>query len=238
MPAFAPPAPHGPIQAITPRLHIVRGSMRMNPMLRLSRNMAILRDDDGLSLVNPIRLNADGETALEALGPVKRLFRLGSMHGIDDPYYRQRFGAEFWCQEGGLTYPAPPIDRPLHEGVALPIPGAQLFCFEGTIQPEAALVVHGTPNVLLTCDSIQHYADYSNNNLMARLAMLFIGFAKTTVIGPIWLKAMTPAAESLRSEFDRLLDLDFDAVMGAHGTFLAADAKNGVRDAVTRAFGS
>ena len=87
--SYAKPCPHGPIETITDRLSFVRGSMRMNALLRISRNMAIVRDGDGLTLVNPIRLTASGEEALARLGAVRRILRLGAMHGIDDTYYRR-----------------------------------------------------------------------------------------------------------------------------------------------------
>jgi len=90
--------------------------------------------------------------------------------------------------------------------------------------------------LLLTCDAIQHYGDYSNNNLPARLIMPFIGFPKTTVIGPFWLKLVTPQGSTLRDEFIRLLDLDFDSLCSAHGTLLKTDAHEAVRRAVARTF--
>lgn len=231
---FAKPCPHGPIRTVTDRLHFVRGSIRFNALLRLSRNMAILKDDDGLTLVNPIRLNPSGEEALTRLGVVRRILRLGAMHGIDDAYYKARFNAELWAQASGTIYPDPPID--LDISVEFPLPNATLFRFEKTQQPEAALLVPDARGVLLTCDAIQHYGDYTYNNLLARMAMPFIGFSKTTVVGPVWLKRVTPAGKSLRSEFDRLLDLDFDALLGAHGTFLDHGAKASVRAAVGRKF--
>lgn len=233
---FPAAVPHGAIEALTERLFVVHGGIRLKGILRISRNMAILRDGDALTLVNPIRLDAEGEAALERLGSVERILRLGAMHGIDDPYYKHRFGAEFWCQVGGGIYPDPPIDRPLDEQTVLPFPDAELFCFGGTREPEAALLLREGPGVLLTCDAVQHYADYGHHNLAARLTMPLIGFSKTTLLGPIWLKAMTPAGGSLRGEFERLLELDFDALLAAHGTWLPAGAKAGVRRAVKRAF--
>lgn len=234
---FPPPQPHDPIQALTDRLYLVRGSVRMNAVLRLSRNMVIVRHGDELTLVNPIRLNAEGESALRALGTIKRLLRLGALHGIDDPWYKHRFGAELWCQPGGTAHPEPPMDHPLGPDAELPFPEARLFCFSGTRQPEAALLIQDPPGILLTCDAIQHYGDYSHNNFMARLAMPFIGFPKSTVLGPFWLKMMTSAGGSLRGEFDRLLKLDFDALIAAHGTYLPSGAKASVRQAVGKAFG-
>ena len=237
MPRDFPAAlPHGPIEALTERVHAVRGCIRVNGVLRISRNMAVVRHGDGLTLVNPIRLNAAGERALEELGRVRAILRLGAMHGRDDPYCKHRFGCEFWCQPGGTVYPGPPLDRPLGPDCALPFPDAELFCFDGARQPEAALLVRDGPGVLLTCDAIQHYGDYSNHNVLARLSMPLIGFSKKTLVGPIWLKRMTPPGGSLRTEFERLLERDFDALLAAHGTWLPAGAKAGVHDAVRRAF--
>ena len=211
--------------------------MRMNAVLRISRNMVIIRHGDEFSLVNPIRLTAEGEGELGNLGVVKRIIRLGAFHGIDDPWYKHRFGAELWAQPAGAAYPEPPVDRLLEPDTALPFPEAELFCFNGTRQPEAALLIREPPGILVTCDAVQHYSDYSHNNLMARLAMPFIGFPKTTILGPFWLKMMTPEGGSLRTEFDRLLELDFDALIAAHGTYLPSGAKAGVRRAVEKALG-
>lgn len=97
MPAFPPPQPHGPVRALTDRLYVVRGVMRMNPLLRISRNMAVVRHGGDLTLVNPIRLTVDGEREIRDLGTVKRILRLGAFHGIDDPWYKHRFGAELWA---------------------------------------------------------------------------------------------------------------------------------------------
>ncbi len=138
MTTYPPPQTHDPIQALTDRLYVVRGAVRMNPVLRLSRNMVIVRHGAELTVVNPIRLSAAGERELRDLGTVKRILRLGALHGIDDPWYRHRFGAELWCQPGGTAYPEPPPDRPLEPDTELPFPDAELFCFNGTRQPEAA----------------------------------------------------------------------------------------------------
>ena len=120
---------------------MVRGGIRLKGVLRISRNMAIVRNGDELALVNPIRLDADGERDLRALGTVKHVVRLGAMHGKDDPYYVERAGAELWCQPGGSTYPEPAAGHALGADGALPFPDAELFCFEGAQQPEAAILL-------------------------------------------------------------------------------------------------
>lgn len=53
MNTFAPAQPHDPIESLTDRLYVARGAMRMNSVLRISRNMVIIRHGDDLTLVNP-----------------------------------------------------------------------------------------------------------------------------------------------------------------------------------------
>jgi len=234
--AYAPAYPHDPIEEILPDVYLVRGSVRLNALMRITRNMAIVRHQGELSLVDPLRLNEEGERQLRALGDVKRILRLGPMHGLDDPYYVDRFEAELWTPGESSTYPLPPPDRRLTPALELPFPDAELFCFEGTQQPECALLIRRAGGLLLTCDSIQHYGDYRHNTLLARSVMPFIGFPRTTIVGPIWLKLMTPEGGSLRGEFERLLTLEFDQLLSAHGSLLRSGAREAVRKAVARAF--
>ncbi len=231
-----PVTPHDPIEEIAADLFMVRGSVRMNPLARITRNMAIVRHRGELNLVNPIRLDEEGERQLLALGDVKRVLRLGPLHGLDDPYYVERFGAEFWAQGESETYPEQKIEQRLTTDRPLPFPDGELFAFEGTKQPESILLIRRDPGILLTCDSIQHYGDYRHNTLLPRLMMPLIGFPRTTVVGPIWLKIMTPEGASLKSEFERLLTLDFDRLLSAHGSLLTSGAKNSVASAVRKAF--
>ncbi len=231
-----PPQPHDPIEEIASDLFMVRGSIRMNALMRITRNMAIVRHRGELSLVNPIRLDAEGERQLRELGEVKRILRLGPLHGLDDAYYVERFGAELWAPGESRAYPEPKLDQLLAPERPLPFPEAELFPFEGALQPESALLIHRDPGVLLSCDAIQHYGDYRHNSLVARLVMPFIGFPKTSVVGPIWLKLMTPEGGSLKAVFERLLQLDFDRLLSAHGSLLASGAKESVTRAVRKAF--
>ena len=235
-PVYPPVHPHDPIEEIAQDIFMVRGSLKMNALLRISRNMAVIRHDGELTLIDPIRLYAAEEKKLQTLGSIKHVMRLGAMHGLDDPYYVNTFQATFWCQPGGSIYTQPNIDVVMRPDGRLPFPDAELFCFNGTVQPESALVLQRGKGLLLTCDALQHYGDYKHNNLPARLVLPLLGFPKTTLVGPVWLKRMTPAEASLRREFERLLTHDFDALLSAHGSFLAHGAKAAVRAAVERAF--
>jgi hypothetical protein len=234
---YAPAFPHDQIEAIAAEVFMVRGSLRMNPLIRISRNMCIVRHGGELSLINAIRLTEAGIAALERLGTVKRIIRLGALHGLDDAWYVNRFDADFWCAPGRQKYAQPAIDVELHERRPLPFPGAKLFCFH-TVQPESAILLERGRGLLLTCDAIQHYGDYRYMSPTAKLILPFIGFPKSTIIGPIWLKAMSPKGGSLREDFDRLLTLDFDSLLSAHGSFLPSGARRAVELAVRKTFAS
>jgi len=228
--------PHGGLEAIAEGVYVVRGSIKLNPLVRITRNMVVVQGEGGVTLIHAVRVNEETEQAICALGDIKYVLRLGAMHGVDDPYYVERFGAKFCCAPGGTAYPGPDIDVPLKEMLDLAITDAELFEFSGSKQPEAALLVRRGSGLLITCDAIQHYGDFSYNNTLAKLLMPFLGFKKTTLIGPIWLKAMTPEDASLQEEFERLVELPFDSLIAAHGTHLVSGAKDSVRAAIGRAY--
>jgi hypothetical protein len=234
--AYPPVCPHGPIKQIGDDLFAVHGSIRMKTVLRISRNMAIVRNGSELTLVNPVRLDEQGLKSLDALGTVKHLLRLGGAHGADDPFYMERYKPTFWAQTGEIGYQKPHIDKPLVDGGELPFVGARLFCFNGSRIQESVVVIERGSGVLLTCDSLQHYGDYSQHNILARLMMPFIGFPRRTVVGLFWLKFATPEGASLQPEFDRLLRFKFDALLAAHGTCLSNGAHASVQRAVDEAF--
>lgn len=228
--------PHGDIEEIGSDAFMVRGSIKLNPLMRITRNMGIIREGSELTLVNPIRLNSKVEADLKSLGEVKNIIRLGAFHGIDDPYYVETFAAQFWSQSGGTTYTEPVVDIEIGMGGLTPVSDCEIFQFKGTAQPECALLLNRDNGILFTCDAIQHYGDYSYNNWLARLVMPRIGFPKTTIIGPIWLKLMTPEGASLEAEFQRLLQHEFSSLLSGHGTFLTQGAKEAVQIAVQKAF--
>lgn len=227
---------HDPIEEIQADVFMVRGCIELNALMTITRNMAIVRHAGELTLVDPIRLSAAEEKRLDALGAVKRILRLGSLHGVDDPYYIERYAAQLWAPGPSSAHPEPKPTLTFDATTALPFPDAELFCFHGLRQPEAALLLRRGKGLLITCDAIQHYGDYRHNNLPARLLMPFIGFPKTTVVGPIWVKMMTPEGGSLDSEFRRLLALEFDQLLSAHGSLLETGAHAACERAVDKMF--
>ncbi len=228
--------PHDPIEEIQPDVFMVRGSIKMNALMTITRNMAIVRHDGELTLVDPIRLAPGEEKRLEELGSVKRVLRLGSLHGVDDPYYMERYGAELWAPGLSEAHPEPKPTLTWDESTPLPFPDAELFRFQGLNQPEGALLLRRGQGLLVTCDAIQNYGDYSHCSLLPRILLPFVGFPKTTIVGPVWVKMMTPEGGNLEGEFRRLLELDFAQLLSAHGTLLESGAHEACKRAVDNTF--
>ncbi|MCU0919067.1 MAG: hypothetical protein MUF16_01825 [Burkholderiaceae bacterium] len=232
----APAFPHDRIEPVADDVFVVRGSLRLNPLVRISRSMTVLRVGAELTLLNAIRLGPQGEAELRRLGRVVRIVTLGALHGLDDAWYQQQHGAEIWTRPGSRRYPPLPGFKLLGGAAPLPVPGTRLFTFDSAAQPESALLLERGGGLLVTADSVQHYGDYHQHSPFAKMVMPFIGFPKTTLVGPIWLKEVTPRGGSLRGDFERLLQWRFDSLMSAHGSFLARGAHAAVAAAVRKAF--
>ncbi|MCP4810227.1 MAG: hypothetical protein GY913_24125 [Proteobacteria bacterium] len=212
---------HGELTEEFPDIFWVQGTVRMAPGMLTPRNMVVLRHEGDLTLLNTVRLDEDGLAALDALGQVKHLVKLGS-HGMDDPFYLDRYGASRWgCP--GVTSSS--ITHRLGEDV-FPVRWAEVFLFEQTLGGEGALLADRDGGVLLTCDAVQNWPDTEGCSLLAKPITLAAGFtARSPVIGPPWRRAMTPKGGSLRGDFDRLAALSFEHVIGAHGKPLRGGAQ-------------
>lgn len=231
------PAPysHDGIEPLFEDVFRVHGTIRIGPGLSFGRNMVILRDGAALTVINSVRLDGETETELDALGRVRHVVRLGHFHGIDDRYYVERYGAEFWCQPDSANYPEPKPTQVLTEQTTLPVGDAALFLFRETRFPEGAILLRRHGGLLITCDSLQHWKDWHHCSLPARLMMPLLGFKLTTIVGPPWRKRMTQKGGSLKPDFDRLLALEFDHHIGAHGTLCRGGAHRLAQAAVAAA---
>ncbi|MHA1537369.1 MAG: hypothetical protein ACTSUD_07425 [Alphaproteobacteria bacterium] len=227
---------HDPIEELFEDVFWVQGSMRMGPGMRINRNMVVLREGGELTLISPVRMSPEGEAALDALGTVKHVMRIGPGHSLDDRYYAERYGAEFWRNGKVGKGSEPKPTKTLDSGARLPVKDAELFAFEETRLPEFAIVIKREGGILITCDALQNWENRRNCSLLAHIALPILGIKLGTAVGPIWKKAMTREGGSLLPDFERLLELDFDHLIAAHGALCRGGAKARVRAAVDRAF--
>lgn len=202
--------------------------MRMAPGMVINRVMTVLRHDGELTIVNAIRPHDPG--ILDALGKVAHVVKIGT-HGVDDPWFVDHYGATRWAAEGIDA------DRALGPDTEVPLPDVSVFRFEHTKAPELALLLNRDGGLLVTCDAVQHWSDTGRCSLIAKAATYAMGFnARPAQIGPPWRRAMTPEGGSLEPDFRRLLDLEFDHLIGGHGNPLLGGAHDALRATVDATF--
>jgi hypothetical protein len=227
--------PHGPIEEVFPDVFHVTGTMRaefFGSMWQFNRNMTIVRDGGRLTLINTVRLDEAGLAALEALGTVANVVRIGDMHGVDDRFYVDRYEAQFWAMPGmrigaGLT-----VDHALTEGGKMPFAGCSMFTFTTTQRPECILRLDREGGIMIACDSLQNWVapdELFDDETVAK--MKDMGFFTPTSLGLAWLHESQPKAE----DFVRLKSVPFRHALCGHGA-PARDAMNGYHAAFNRFF--
>jgi len=225
---------------VLPGIHFVTGTIKLpGPPVRFSRNMTVVRSGDRLVVVNSVRLDDAGLAALDKLGKVTDVVRIAGNHGMDDPFYAERYGAKVWVVKGqrytagfGTSKPETyfTADHEMDATTTLPIAGAKLFVIDS--QPsEALLVLAEHDGTLVTGDCLQNWAKPDEYfNWLARPMMRMMGFIKPHNVGPAWLKQTKPPKEQLRA----ILDLAFANVLPAHGAPVLGNARELYRAAIER----
>ena len=236
MPSFPAPQPQGPLQQAFTDIHVLHGTVTMGPGIRIPRTMVVLDDGGSLTVVNAVRPDAAGQAALDALGNVEHVVKIG-MHGMDDAWFLDHYGAALWALPGvdpdGLT-----VTNRLTADGPLPVSWLRLFVFEQVKKPEAALIADRDGGVLLSCDSVQNWTDLDGCSFLAKGVTMAMGFNKRPAnIGPPWRKIQTPTGGSLEADFRRLLDEPFDNLIGGHGKPMKGGAKAALSGTVRAIFG-
>lgn len=222
---FPPALGHGLPVEVFPNIFMVTGSMEtvLNAAdWSFSRNMVIVRQEGELTLVNTIRLDPEGLEALNGLGTVRHVLRLGALHGRDDGFYQHTFGAKLWAPEGVNTESSLTVDHRLREGCACPLQDGSIFGFRTSKLPELILHLDRHGGILISCDALQNWerADpYFSEE--TRLLMADLGYFQRANFGPLWRSLNDPSEE----DFLRLEELSFDHVLCGHGQPLLGGAK-------------
>jgi len=231
MASYPPSLPHGNLTEIFPDIFFVTGQIRVesDPVSEFSRNMVVIRDGPDLTLVNTIRLNSVGLAALDLLGSVKHVVRLGGFHGRDDAFYLDRFDADLWAPEGITCTRGEKIDHLLKDGRKGPNPDSLAIVFYTPKVPEAILHLQRHGCILLTCDSFQNMLGPDKYfNAFAAETKSRLGFFKMAVIGPGWRKF----AEPKESDFESISELNFNHLLSAHGEPLLDSAHQAVASSI------
>ena len=114
---------HGKIQELFPNtVYFVQGTVKLggsaSPIpMTFGRNMTILRDNVSkgdhheLILFNTVRLDEETLTELDKLGTVTHIVKLACFHGMDDPFYKERYpNAIVWAPKNTNYFPNFDVD--------------------------------------------------------------------------------------------------------------------------------
>lgn len=222
---YAPIYPHDPIVEIFENIYLLRGSIKLGFGLSINRNMMILKQGNELTLINAVRMSESELKKLENLGQVRHIIRLGDFHGLDDQFYLDRYQATFWSQSHHVNYPKLIPQQIIQADTQSPIKNSEFFIFEQATCPEAILFIKDK-KLLISTDSIQYWNDWKYFSFLSKIIIYLMGFRLGLFIGGPWLKRVTPKQGSLKSDFDRLLQLDFQHLISAHGVLLQDSAKD------------
>lgn len=233
---YTPVWPHGSLQPAFTDVFFVVGTNITHHAgvdVQTSRTMVVVRERGELTLLNTVRLDDDGLRALDCLGDVRHVVRLGAFHGRDDPFYCDRYRASLWALPGHSHADGRPTDRELSPHAPFPVSDGRPFVFTSSRCPEAAVLLARDGGVLVTCDAIQNWTEVDRFFSRACGEM----FLAQGLIGPAnipstWRHACQPDA----GDFQRLLALPFRHLVSAHGEPLRDDAHARVAASVRAAF--
>ncbi|MEM9492692.1 MAG: hypothetical protein AAGC55_26325 [Myxococcota bacterium] len=215
--SFRPAQPHGDLREVLPDVFFVTGGheMIMDMRYRFSRNMTVVRHGGELTLINNIRLSEAGLAALEALGTVTHLMKIGAFHSVDDAFYLDRYRPQLWALPDMELPEGRDVDHLLSADGPLPVPDASLHVLASSARPEAIVRLDRAGGVLIACDSLQNWAEvdeYFDEATAARMTEM--GFIRPANIGPGWLAFNKPEP----IEFARIKELEFRHLLSGHGT--------------------
>ncbi len=218
---------HGEIQQIFENIFFVPGSIIMAPGFQISRNMIIVRAGKELTLISSVRLNEDGLRALDKLGEVKHVVKLGGYHlgnhnGIDDAFYVNRYQAKLWAMAGMEHSGNLETSYLLKEDGALPFNGASFFSYHTSSMAEGLILIEQEGGILISADSLQNWQQ--GDPLFSEAAatrMQSLGFMRNANVGPEWRRMCEPKAE----DFVRVKNLNFQHLLPSHGNPILNSAK-------------
>lgn len=215
---------HGKIKEVLKNIYFVTGTMKnefFGSMWQFSRNMTIVKEGESLTLLNSVRLNDEGLADLDRLGKVVNVVRLGDMHGVDDPFYVNRYNATFWALPN-MTVQKELTIKPLQEDGEMPLKDCSLFEFKTVKRPECILRLDRDDGIAIACDSLQNWVSHDEFfDDETIVTMTNMDFFKTANFGPAWIYESQPQA----SDFARLKKMQFKHAFCGHGVPLLNNAQ-------------
>jgi hypothetical protein len=200
-------------------------ALKFGPIaIRGNRNMTIVRQADELTLINTVRMDEKGLAQLDALGMVKHIIRVGAFHGMDDPFYKERYGAHVWSVDTPYNATLNAVARPediyfepdtwVTSGSVLPIADAEFIEISDCTPKESVILLQREGGIVLPGDSFQNMDPHGPElNLITTIFHRLGGFRRAHNIGPGWYRVAKPDMD----EVAKILDRGFAHLLPAHG---------------------
>jgi hypothetical protein len=231
---FPPALSHGPITPVVDGVYLVRGGYRMGPGVVISRTMTVVQNPDGLVVLNAMRLSVAGLAELDRLGKVKHLVKLSESHGVDEPFYVDRYKPEVWAMpdakfNGGIT-----ATKVL--GPACPIAGGIVVDFPGSAGwKERGLWIPNAGGTLISCDALQNHVDGEHSNAIGRFMSSMMGFKGGVIVAPMWRKMQKLQGAQVKQALAGISQLSFANLVTGHGPAVVGNAGQLTKTAIERA---
>ncbi|CAM9598871.1 unnamed protein product [Discosporangium mesarthrocarpum] len=225
------PIANGPVVPVpgVEGVYVVEGIFCIAGPLKIARTMCIfVGPDRELTLVNTMRLDARGEAQLRGLGQVKRVVRICSLHGMDDPYYVHRFGAELWGMHG-MTWDEHCI---MCEPVVMTHDLLEVTLHNLIIQE--CIIFFRDKQLLVTCDFIMQCENPEHEKIsdlnfgwLGRWVGRCLGFKGEAITPPYYVKNFTTEKNyaCIRATSYMIQELPYTVIISGHGPPMLVDAK-------------
>jgi hypothetical protein len=195
--------------------------------------MTVLHTGAGLVVVNAIRLSDAAQTEPEGRGPVAHLVKLSDSHGVDEPFYVDRYAPTVWSLPGAALGDLR-ADRTL--GPDGPVEGGVVVDFGKTGGwREGAYWVPAGGGTLVTCDAVQNCADADGASFLGRVVGSVLGFKGGVIVPPFWSRAHKLSGSAVGETLAGLAELSFENLVTGHGPPVVGGADALVRAAIERA---
>lgn len=209
--------PHGSITEVFENVFMVTGCFikKFNDqVIQDSRNMVIVREGTSLTLINSVRLSEDGLIALEKLGTVTHVIRIGAFHGYDDAFYCERYRAKLWAPPHMQDEHNKSVDNVLRPDGEKPFKDCSVYTFENANPPEVILHLSREGGILVTCDSVKNWTQADE----FFSAETVLDYEKQGTFGEANIESKWMQACGIESEDFQLLFLrPFKHLLSAHG---------------------
>ena len=170
-----------------------------------SSSVAVREDADHVVVINPLRL---AEPRLDELGHVSAVILTGPSHARASEHYREGYGAAVWAPAAAQLEGIEP-DETFAEGNELP-GGLRVVSLAGPSEAECAFLLERGPGVLIVGDAVVNAQGLGGLGVLP--------------------EPHNPNVSRTRQSCRKLLDLDFDVMLFAHGDPIRSGARERLRE--------